>query len=304
MNMVSIFRFSILLAIPVFAQTNMSVNWAKVKLDQSYLRSEWIPNQSELFLSNDNHSVCDIFNVINDELISIPLLEINAFGAKWSPDGNQLLILQIKYQNKRRLNSLIIVDRNGNFVKTIVGYTTKKITPIGWSSMNSAHYLLNKKLHSHSIKESMIEWSYPVIYAIGNKLFKKENVSPAILLREFSSNLLNITTSYTSSLVAFEEYGGHLWVTDPSTGLIKEIGPGNAPSISPNGDFILFMMLEDDGYELTKGDIYYWNRKTDLITQLSFTDDRIEMNPSISADGKFISATTYPDGQLLIGTIR
>ena len=64
------------------------------------------------------------------------------------------------------------------------------------------------------------------------------------------------------------------------------------------------MMLEDDGYELTKGDIYYWNRKTDLITQLSFTDDRIEMNPSISTDGKFISATTYPDGQLLIGTIR
>jgi hypothetical protein len=64
------------------------------------------------------------------------------------------------------------------------------------------------------------------------------------------------------------------------------------------------MRLKDNGYELTDGDIFKWDKDSDSISQLTNTDDQIEMNPSISSDGQFISITIYPQGALLIGTIQ
>ena len=58
------------------------------------------------------------------------------------------------------------------------------------------------------------------------------------------------------------------------------------------------------GYELIDGDIFIWDKDSDSISQLTNTDDQIEMNPSISSDGKFISITIYPQGELIIGTIK
>jgi hypothetical protein len=282
----------------------MSVDWRKVPLESSHLNAEWIPMQSELFLSNGNNTTFHILDIYTEKVISSPIPNMNTFGTKWSPDGSQALTLQIKFKNKRRFNSLIVVNRYGELIKTIIDFTLDKINPVGWSGLQSIHYLLNNELNSVSINKNKIEWQFPISYAIGNKLFRKVNLSSVELLRETATVILNLSTSYSSSLIAFEEYGGNLWVMDPSTKFLKEIGPGNAPAISPNGFFILFMVLEDDGYQLTKGEIYIWDKKADQISQLTYSENQIEMNPSISTDGKYISATIYPEGTLLIGTVQ
>jgi len=64
------------------------------------------------------------------------------------------------------------------------------------------------------------------------------------------------------------------------------------------------MRLKDNGHELTDGDIFKWDKGSDSISQLTNTDDQIEMNPSISSDGQFISITIYPQGELIIGTVQ
>jgi len=304
MNMNSFFKINLFFIVSLFSQTNIVVEWEEIELNLPHLRSEWIPKHTELFLSNDNQSSCFIFDPLPGEttLFNIPYL--NAFNAKWSPNGKFVLILKTKYNQKRRMNSLILVDQNGVVLNTIIDFTIKKILPVGWSGNNSLHYLLDNKLKSYSTENKNLEWNYPIVYANGNTLFKKDNPTSAVLLKEFPSDILNLSTSYSANLIGFELYGGSLFSFDLLTGKPQEIGVGNAPSISPFGDYILFMRLKDNGYELTDGDIFKWDKDSDSISQLTNTDDQIEMNPSISSDGQFISITIYPQGELLIGTIQ
>tara|TARA_B100001250_G_C19811098_1_gene795716 strand:+ start:1920 stop:2828 length:909 start_codon:yes stop_codon:yes gene_type:complete len=300
----SFFKINLFFIVSLFSQTNIVVEWEEIELNLPHLRSEWIPNQAKLFLSNDNQSSCFIFDPISGgtTLYNIPYL--NAFNAKWSPNGKFVLILKTKYNQKRRMNSLILVDQNGVALNTIIDFTMKKIIPVGWSGKNTLHYLIDNKLKSYSIDNKNLEWNYPIVYAIGNMLFKKDNSTSAVLLKQFPTDILNLSTSYSTNLIVFELYGGSLFSFDLLTSKQHEIGVGNAPSISPSGDYILFMRLKDNGHELTDGDIFKWDKDSNSISQLTNTDDQIEMNPSISSDGHFISITLYPQGELIIGTIQ
>jgi len=304
MNMNLFFKINLFFNVALFSQTNMVVEWEEMELNLPNLRSEWIPNHTELFLSNDNQSSCFIFDPLSVETTLFNTGYLNAFSAKWSPNGKFVLILKTKYNQKRRMNSLILLDQNGVVLNTIIDFTMKKILPVGWSGNNSLHYLLENKLKSYSIENKNVEWNYPIVYAIGNKLFKKDNPRSAVLIKQFPSDILNLSTSYSTNLISFELYGGSLYFFDLLTEKYQEIGVGNAPSVSPSGDYILFMRLKDNGYELIDGDIFIWDKDSDSISQLTNTDDQIEMNPSISSDGQFISITIYPQGELIIGTIQ
>ena len=131
---------------------------------------------------------------------------------------------------------------------TIIELTDQNIYPIGWTGDNTIHYLLDNELRTQNIKGFKNEWDIPLIYSVKNKLYKKTSDSDTRLLYEANDMILDISYSSNAELIAFEVYGDKSMIIKNSDTIIDDIEDGNAPQISPDGNMVIFMVLEAVSY--------------------------------------------------------
>ena len=249
---------------------------------RSYFSVHASPDRSTLALTNSNYTSLDIIGIKGPVIVDIP--NINSFQCKWSPDSEKLLLMRSNYERKRRENGLIVINKMGAIDHTIIGLTDQNIYPIGWTGDNTIHYLLDNELRTQNIKGSKNEWDMPLIYSVKNKLYKKTSDSDTRLLYEANDMILDISYSSNAELIAFEVYGDKSMIIKNSDTIIDAIEDGNAPQISPDGNMVIFMVLEDDGYQITSGDIYLWDSRTGNIDPVANDPEQIEMNPIWMSD--------------------
>ena len=240
------------------------------------------PDRSTLALTNSNYTSLDIIGIKGPVIVDIP--NINSFQCKWSPDSEKLLLMRSNYERKRRENGLIVINKMGAIDYTNIELTDQNIYPIGWTGDNTIHYLLDNELRTQNIKGSKNEWDMPLIYSVKNKLYKKTSDSDTRLLYEANDMILDISYSSNAELIAFEVYGDKSMIIKNSDTIIDDIEDGNAPQISPDGNMVIFMVLEDDGYQIISGDIYLWDSRTGNIDPVANDPEQIEMNPIWMSD--------------------
>lgn len=244
---------------------------------RSYFSMNISPNKANIALTNSDYSNLDIIGINGSVTVKIPY--INSFHSKWSPDSEKLLLMKSNYEQKKRRNGLIIINNTGSINNTIIELTNKKIYPIGWTGDNTIHYLLDEQLITKNIKGSKNEWDLPLIFSIKNRLYKKTSDSDALILYEANDMILNLSHSSNAELIVFEVYGDKTIIIQNSETIIDDIQNGNAPKISPDGNMITFMVLEDDGYQITSGDIYLWDSRTGSTDVIADDSKQIGMNP-------------------------
>ena len=112
-----------------------------------------------------------------------------------------------------------------------------------------------------------------------NRLYKKTSDSDAVILYKANDMILNLSYSSNTELIVFEVYGDKTIIIQNSETIIDDIQNGNAPKVSPDGNMITFMVLEDDGYQITSGDIYLWDSRTGKTDAIADDPEQIGMNP-------------------------
>src|SRR5699024_11118546 len=99
---------------------------------------------------------------------------------------------------------------------------------------------------------------------------------------------LNPQVSPDGQKLAFEIYGGNMYVMNVDGTRLIDLGPGHRPRWSPDSRYILANRTKDDGHNITKADIIAFSvdgkEKINLTTGTSL----IAMNPSWSPDDKSI----------------
>ena len=83
-----------------------------------------------------------------------------------------------------------------------------------------------------------------------------------------------------------------------------DLGKGNRPRWSFDNKKIIYMVAEDDGHDYTASDIYTVNADGTKKTNLTRTNDMIEMNPCIAPDGKSIVFDLVNDGSIYLMNIE
>jgi Tol biopolymer transport system component len=81
--------------------------------------------------------------------------------------------------------------------------------------------------------------------------------------------------------------GLHLYTR--STGALRHLGPGTAPTWSPDSKRLAYELTEDDGHDIVASELYVYDLAADRVSPITTSDRLIERRPSFSPDGTSIA---------------
>ncbi len=266
-----------------------------IEKSKAYFSIHVSADGSSVAITNANYSKLYIAN--NGYFKNVDMKNINAFHCKWSPNGEKLMVMLSSFENRRRLNSLIVLNKYGNLLDIVVDFSSQRILPVGWTGNNTLHFLLDDQLITGNMNESENEWDLPLIFATKNKLYKKISNENVQLLHQAQDMILNLSYSSDATLIVFEVYGNETIVIQDEKLIKTDIRNGNAPMVSPDGENIVFMNIEDDGYQIQSGSISYWDSKTSKIYSIIDDPKMIAMNP-VWGNNNLIYYINFSDGSI------
>lgn len=85
--------------------------------------------------------------------------------------------------------------------------------------------------------------------------------------------------------VVFQGLTTGLYLYVRSSGVLRYIGPGTAPSWSPDSTRLAYEVTEDDGHVIVASDIYLYTVATDRAAPITASDKVVERRPSFAPSG-------------------
>ena len=109
---------------------------------------------------------------------------------------------------------------------------------------------------------------------------------------------INLEVSPDGTKLVFEVVGGHFYIMNTDGSGLKDLGIGYRPQWSPNSQYLVYMVTEDDGHRYSKSDLYIIKTDGTEKTRLTRTENIIEMNPTWSPDGDKIAYDVLGEGAI------
>jgi Tol biopolymer transport system component len=229
----------------------------------------------------------------------------------WSPDGRAIVTRMARFAERRRFNAVQLFDvATGKSYQLTEERSFMPALP-EWSADGRQVVL--------ALPDRVEMLAVPAELEIGQlqrKAARREPAAVALVRDEFRTisaageevrrfkpvpgRYLNAVRSPDGSKVAFEVVGGNLYVMNVDGSGIVDLGRGERPRWSPDGDWLVYMITEDDGHQILASDIYAIRVDGSGKVDLTNTADRIEMNPSWSPDGTAIAYDDHTDGGIYV----
>lgn len=95
--------------------------------------------------------------------------------------------------------------------------------------------------------------------------------------------------------------GIHIQPLDGSSPPVN-VGAGDSPTWFPDSSGIVYQITQDDGHNLVAGDLYSVTVDGKTVSNLTQTNESIELHPSVSPDGTRIAFES--DGMIYVGELQ
>lgn len=194
----------------------------------------------------------------------------------FSPDGQSILFTSEKYNglylyNNESGETTQISDMDG------VGYQAE-ILDDGTISTKKGVFDSSGELLREALQDEHFEVKNDNIYL---KTPEGDNIA----LTSSEDQYFNPRMSPDGTKVAYQGLVGGIYIKDLASGAMTKVGQGDQPAWTPDGSGIVYSYTEDNGMNLTAGEIYYANASGNDVSNLTNTNGTIEINPQISPDG-------------------
>lgn len=273
-----------------------------------YMSPVWSPDGKYVAYTGSNYKGIWVKDLTTGKIEQITSEDAAGFGFEWLPDSKVILSRVAKYEGMKRYNAVKLFFVETREEKLLTDYRTFMPGLPHWSSNGEKVYLFDgKKLNvlesgisAAALKK--ISTRQKIVYSKNSEIYIGESAAQNFnSFKPFSDKeYLNITTSPDGLKIAFEVYGGNLYVMNSDGSGLVDLGKGYRPKWSPDSKRIAYMITEDDGDNYTSSDLYMVKADgTDKI-QLTKTEGALEMNPSWSPDGKFIAYNEMNEGSIYL----
>jgi Tol biopolymer transport system component len=230
------------------------------------------------------------------------------FGIEWAPNSKALVSRVAKYEKRFRYNAVKLFDLEKNEARLLTEYRTFMPGLPHWAAAGHQVYMFNRQ--NLEVFDTGIEAATLTKTAANTQtqFLKEDKIAIGdittgayrVLEPLQRQTCLNLTPSPQKTKVAFEILGGNMFVMNvDGTGLI-DLGEGHRPQWSPDGDYLVYMITKDDGHQIQDSELFVIRWDGREKNQLTFTTDKLEMNPSWSSDGKSIAFDVMNDGAIYV----
>lgn len=308
----NIFLLIMLFLIPLFviqAQDN-NRRWLTGTLDDIAMNPVFSPDGNKIAFTKSNYVGLYILNLINGSISQISNEPAAGYGFKWSSDSKNILSRVTRYEGPRGYVSLKIFDVTSGKSTQVTDETTNMPYLPQWSASNDKILLPQKygiKIFQSGKEPTILErQTEVVVYTTYDKIIVEDiSKSDVVTLEPIEGKkYLNVIGSPDGSKIAFEVYGGNLYVMNSDGSNLIDLDVGYNPVWTPDSKSLIYMITEDDGHTYTASDIFIINADGTNKRNLTNTDDSIEMNPSVSPDGKTIAFEVFDEGAIYLLTIE
>lgn len=238
----------------------------------------------------------------------------SGYRFSWSPDGKAIATRSTRYVNRRRVNYIEVYDvATGRSFPLTEGRSFMPVLP-EWSTDGRAIVLpmpdqiqILERPAEISVGEMRVAaQAEPAAVALVRDEFRAVNSAGQEVerFRPVPGRYLNAVRSPDGSRIAFEVVGGNLYVVGADGSGLVDLGRGERPRWSPDSDWLVYMITEDDGHQILASDIYAVRSDGSGKVNLTNSPDRIEMNPSWSPDGTKIAFDDHVDGGIYLLNVR
>jgi Tol biopolymer transport system component len=298
----------VLLPLIVYGQTNFRVIGEPLKLaggdGNYYIQPLCSPDGSIIAFTESNYKGLWLMKSAGSEVTQISD-EIGAgYDFSWSLDSRQILTRVYKYEGEKRINAIKSFNIENGEQTNISGYSVDKLGSPKWTADNNQiYYLNNHKMEmvttDMSVKSGL---ESTIIYEQNSIIFTADQTKMKKSILEGRNNevYLYVRVSPDGRKITYKVMGGNLFSMNSDGTLITDLGEGYNARWSPDSQYLVYMINTDDGHRFLTSDLYVISADGQEKFQITNTDDRIEMNPTWSADGKQIVYNTYSDGAIYV----
>jgi len=300
---------SALAAVALFMLTPAADTYAQVRasgdpvpLTQSgFMNPVWSPDGTHLALSGAGYDGLYVLDTSTGELEEITTESGAGFDYAWSPDGSSLLARVSRSEGVRRYHAVKVFDLADSEEHLLTDYRPSMPATPSWDAAGERVFLYtDKELEVFDVAVEPGKTALDRREVIeGRNGFVEADLSSRSVsaLDTFSDReILNVVRSPDGSRVAFEVLGGNLYSMNADGSDVVDLGSGNRPSWSPDGEWVVYMRTVDDGHMITSSDLIAVQPDGSARSTITRTSDRLEMNPSWSPDGSRIAYDDLTDG--------
>ena len=271
----------------------------------------WSPDGSKLAVTTTKYVGIWLANADGSNLQQLTDADAG-YGLSWSNDSQSILTRVNVFENRRRNHAITIFHTNGKAPDQITEFRSKMEALPKWAQYGEKVVLIqNDKIEAFDSKKEIPDQfknkpSLPFYILKSNEIAKgkiptnsTENISPFA-----DARYLNLEVSPDGQKLAFEVYGGNLYVMNVDGSNLVDLGKANRPSWSPDSRYVVASVSEDDGHSITKGDVFAFSIDGNQSINLTDRSDFIAQNPNWSPDGSKIAFDVPNEGAIYIINIE
>lgn len=271
----------------------------------------WSPDGSKLAVTTTKYIGIWLANADGSNLNQ--LTEADAgYGMSWSLDSKSILTRLNTVENRRRNHTVAIFNTdNGNMNQVSETRPTMEALP-RWAQYGEKVVLIqNDKIEAFDsgleIPEKFKAKPAQAFYVLKTNQIAKgmiptnstENISPFD-----DARYLNLEVSPDGQRLAFEVYGGNLYVMNVDGSNLVDLGKANRPDWSPDSRYVVASVSEDDGHNITKGNLFAFSVDGNRSINLTSQTEMIAQNPNWSPDGSKIAFDVPNEGAIYVINIQ
>lgn len=273
-----------------------------------FMRPIWSPDGSQIAFTKSNYQGIWLVNSDGSQAREISDDPAAGFGFEWSSDSKAIVSRVARFEGRYRFNAVKVFDLEKNDSRFITNFRTMMPGLPHWGAWDEKIYMYGRGrievFDSGKKTPALPKKSAAVLscfikddqIAIGNPAAKDYQIYEPIK----GERCINLVMSPDRSRVAFEVMGGNMFVMKvDGTGLV-DLGRGHRPQWAPDSERLIYMITTDDGYNYRSSDLYIIKIDGSLKTRLEFPEDKLEMNPSWSPDGKKIVFDVLDEGAIYL----
>lgn len=237
--------------------------------------------------------------------------ESAGYGFTWSMDSESILTRVSKYQDKRQKLAIKIFHANGEEPTQVTDFRDDMPSLPKWANYDQQVVLItDDNIESFDSGKEIpnrqkTQVTKPFYVLKSNQIAKgkvpdnsTEDISPFE-----DAQYLNLEVSPDGKKLAFEVYGGNLYVMNIDGSNLMDLGKASRAKWSPDSQYLVAMVAQDDGHNYTKSDLYALSIDGSKRINLTSSTDLIAMNPDWSPQGDRIAFDSPEDGNIYVMNI-